>query len=583
MSSDTGTGRNARAVCLERFAPGLVKLLSYQRSDLPHDLVAGLSVASVAVPVAVAYAQLAGFNPVVGLYSSVLPLVAYAIFGTSRQLIVGPDAATCALVTAAVAPLASADQNLYQSLSVALAFIAGLLCIGARFLKLGALADFLSKPILVGFLNGIALSILLGQIGKIFGYSITAGGIIPRLLEFVQKLGLTHWPTLVIGLGTFAVLYGTPRLFDRLPAALVAIILAAVVVRFLGLEGYGVKTVGELPSGLPSIRIPHFPVSLVPSLIGDAAGLALVTFSSMMLTSRSFASRNRYDVDADREFTALGAANIASSLSQGFAVSGADSRTAMNDAAGGRTQVAGLVAATTIALVLLFFTGPLQYVPIAALGAVLVKAALSLVDPSALRIIYKIDRREFALSILSMLGVVAVGAIHAILIAVALALLRFVKLVSRPRIEILGKVDGHPGFHSIERHPEAMTIPGLMLFSFNSPIVFFNAPYFKREIIATAKAAGHSLKWIVLDMLPITMIDATGLYTTEEVADTLQEQGIVLAAAGRQTEWRLWAESRQQVLRNRKIAMYPTMDEAIRIFRQGDADSSEAKPVSSKS
>jgi high affinity sulfate transporter 1 len=570
MSADSSVIRNAGATYLGKSAPGLAQLLKYQRSDLPHDLIAGVSVAAVALPVGVAYAQLAGFNPAVGLYSSILPLLAYAIFGTSRQLIIGPDAATCALVTAAVTPLASGDQNLYESLSVTLAFLAGVLCIGASFLKLGALADFLSKPILVGFLNGIALSIILGQLGKIFGYSITSGGILPRLVEFAQKLGLTHWPTLAVGAGTFLVLLVMPRLFRQVPAALVALIIAAIAVRVLGLEGLGVKTVGEVLAGLPPVRIPHFSLALLPSLLGDATGLALVTFSSMMLTSRSFASKNRYDVDGDREFAALGAANIASALSQGFAVSGADSRTAMSDASGGRTQVTGLVAAATIAVVLLFFTGPLQYIPTAALGAVLVKAALSLVDIPTLRTIYVIDRREFALSVLATLGVVAVGAIQAILVAVVLAILRFVRLVSRPKIEILGKVEGFPGFHSIERHPEATTIPGLMLLRFNSPIVFFNAPQFKRGVIGAASAAGSSLKWIVLDMLPITLIDATGLYTAEEVADTLRERGVVLAAAGRQTEWRLWAESRQRPQEERKIRMYPTMNEAIRNFSEAE-------------
>jgi high affinity sulfate transporter 1 len=577
MTQSTSARKRFWESYVVKAAPGLSRLLRYQKRDLPHDLLAGLSVAAVALPVGVAYAQLAGFNPAVGLYSSILPLVAYAIFGTSRQLIIGPDAATCALVAAAVLPLASGDQKLYESLSATLALLAGVLCIGASFLRLGALADFLSKPILVGFLNGIALSIMLGQIGKIFGFPIAAGGIVPRLFEFVQKVGLTHWPTLVVGLGTFLVLLASPKLFRGVPAVLVATVLAAVAVRLLGLEKYGVAIVGEVPAGLPLVRIPHFPMSVVPSLLGDATGLALVTFSSMMLTSHSFASKNRYEVDADREFAALGTANIASAISQGFAVSGADSRTAMSDAAGGRTQLTGLVAAGTIAVVLLFFTEPLRYVPIPALGAVLVKAAFSLVDLKALQMIYKIDRREFALSVLSMLGVVAVGAIHAILIVVALAILRFVKLVSRPKIEVLGTVEGFPGFHSIERHPEATTIPGLMLLRFNSPVVFFNAPYFKREVMAAAQAAGPSLRWLVLDMLPITMIDATGLYTADEVADSLRERGVVLSGAGRQTEWHLWAESRRRAPNERKIHMYPTMQEAIRMFHEVEAGGVEVR------
>jgi high affinity sulfate transporter 1 len=560
-------GSRSWNVRISRVAPGLASLLTYDRNNLHDDLIAGLSVAAVALPVGVAYAELAGFNPVVGLYSSILPLVAYAIFGSSRQLIIGPDAATCALVAAAVTPLAKGDQNLYQSLSVTLALMAGVLCIGASFLKLGAFADFLSKPILVGFLNGIALSIMLGQIGKVFGYPIASGGIVPRLLEFARKLNLTHWPTLAMGIGTFLVLLIAPRLSRRIPAPLVAMIAAAVAMGLLGLEAYGIKTVGDVPAGLPHLKIPHCPLDVVPSLLGDAAGLALVSFSSMMLTSRSFASKNRYDVDGDREFAALGAANIASALSEGFAVSGADSRTAMSDAMGGRTQVTGIVAAASIGVVLLFLTGPFRYVPVAALGAVLIKAAFSLVDIPTLKTIYEIDKREFALSVLAALGVVAIGAIHAILFAVVLAILRFVRLVSRPKVEILGKVKDPPGFHSIERHPEAITTPGLMLLRFNAPIVFFNAPYFKREVMAAVDAAGPSLKWLVIDMLPITFIDATGLYTAEEIADSLKQRGVTLAAAGRKTEWNLWAESPQRALKISNIALYSTFREALSTYR----------------
>jgi len=552
---------------MARIAPGLVKLLKYQRDDLSHDVFAGLSVAAVALPVGVAYAQLAGFNPAVGLYSSILPLFAYAIFGTSRQLIIGPDAATCALVTAAVTPLAAGDPERYAALSVMLALLAGGMCIGASFLRLGTLADFLSKPILVGFLNGIALSILLGQIGKIFGFPITSGRILPRLFEFARKLPLTHWPTLAVGAGTFLVLFFFPRMMRAVPAPLVAVVLAAAAAWTFGLEGRGVVTVGAVPAGLPHLHIPNVPLNLIPELLGDAAGLALVTFSSMMLTSRSFASKNRYDIDVDQEFAALGAANIASAISQGFAVSGADSRTAMSDATGGRTQVTGLIAAAAIGIVLLLFTAPLRYVPVAALGAILVKAAFSLVDLTSLKTIYAIDRREFALSILATLGVVAVGAIPAILVVVVLAILRFVSLVSRPMVEVLGRVKGMPGFHSLARHPEAVTTPGLLVFRFNAPVVFFNAPHFKRELVAATDAAGPSLKWVVLDMLPITMVDATGLYVAQELAETLKERGIILVGAGRQTEWHQWAKARNRDPRQAKIPIYATIKDAIRSYK----------------
>ena len=529
---------------LNRFAPGLPALLGYRRENFGADLMAGLSVAAVALPVGIAYAQLAGFSPVCGIYASILPLVAYALFGTSRQLIVGPDSATCALIAAALAPLAAGDDALYLSLSLTLTFLTGLFCIGASFLKLGALADFLSKPILVGFLNGVALSIFLGQAGKLFGFATEAHGILPRLYEFLSKLGDLHWPTLGVSALSFAVLLLAPRYLRRLPAALLAMVLAGTLSALLGLEALGVATVGKVPAGLPALHLPHFPLELLPMLAADAAGLALVSFSSMMLTARSFAEKNGYEIDADREFSALGAANIASALSQGFAISGADSRTAMADYAGGRTRLAGLVAAAAFALVLLFFTAPLAYVPIAALGAVLMVGAWSLVDVATLKSLWRFSRVEFALSLLATLGVVAVGAVQAILVVVVLAILRFVQEASRPAVEILGEVPGMAGIHPLSLHDNATTIPGLMLFRFNAPIVFFNAPYFRRQVLAAVARVGPELKCFVLDMLPVTMIDATGYYVLRDVEAALYARGIALAVAGRQTEIELSAKRR---------------------------------------
>ena len=565
---------------LARIAPGLLSLLTYKRTDFPHDLIAGLSVAAVAVPVGVAYAQLAGFNPAVGLYASILPLIAYAIFGTSRQLIVGPDAAVCALVAGAITPLAAGDQNLYWSLSEALTFVVGVFCIAASFLRLGGIADFLSKPILVGFLNGVAIHIALGQLGKIFGFEISSHGIIPTFIEFVSKLSQTHWPTLVLGLAAFVLLAISPKLFPRLPAALVAMIAGGVAVSVMHLGALGVKTVGPVRAGLPQLRIPHFPAELLPALLTETVGVSLISFSSMMLTCRSFASKNRYDVDPDKEFAALGAANIASALSQGFAVSGADSRTAVNDSAGGRTQIAGLVACGVIAAVLMFFTGPLQYVPVAALGAVLVRAASSLADISTLKALYKIDRREFALSIVATVGVVAVGAVKAILIAVMLAIIRFVRLVSRPKIEVLGTVEGFPGLHSIERHKNATTLPGLLLFRFNAPIVFFNAPYFKREVLAAANAAGPELKWFVMDMIPVTLMDSTGLYTAVDVISTLSERGVVFATAGRLTELSDRAAKSQRPFDRLDIRRFPTLRAALKAYRREHVPEAMDRPLS---
>ena len=566
----TGTQLNVWKERLGRVAPGLPALLGYQRSDFGHDLMAGLSVAAVALPVGVAYAQLAGFSPVSGLYASILPLLAYAVFGSSRQLIVGPDSATCALIAAAIAPLAAGNDSLYLSLSLTLTFLTGLFCIGASFLRLGALADFLSKPILVGFLNGVALSIFLGQLGKIFGFSIEKTHILPRLLEFIEKLEHTHWPTLSISILSFTVLLLGPKYLRRLPAALLAMVLAGTVTALFDLESMGVATIGKVPAGLPPLHIPSFPLEMLPSLLADAAGLALVSFSSMMLTARGFAEKNGYEIDADKEFSALGASNIASALSQGFAISGADSRTAMSDASGGRTQMTGIITAATIGLVLLFLTSPLAYVPVASLGAVLIFGAYSLVNVRILKRFYRLSRYEFALSILATLGVAAVGAVQAILFVVILALLRFIQVISRPSVEVLGEVEGLPGLHSLSSHDKARTTPGLVLFRFNGPIVFFNAPFFGREVLAAVRHAGPDLTWFVLDMLPVTAVDATGFFVMEDVAEKLRARGITVVVAGRQTEFEAWAKQRSlpAVDETKRTLRYPTLRQAVRAYKQ---------------
>lgn len=563
------TGSTITIKHLTRIAPGVTALLHYRfAEDFRHDLVAGISVAAVALPVAVAYAQLAGFNPVVGLYSSILPLAAYAIFGTSRQLMVNPDAATCAMIAAAIMPLAAGDGELYLSLSIALTFFTGVLCIAASFFRLGALADFLSKPILIGFLNGIAISIFLGQMGKLFGFSVESSGIVPRLLEIFAKLPQTHLPTLAVGAGSFAVLFISLRLLPRVPAALVVLVVTGTAAALLTLDAQGVAILGPVPAGLPPLRWPAFPLEHLPSLVAEAAGLALVLFTSGTLTARSFASRGGYDIDVDRELAAYGVANIASALSQGFAVTGADSRTAMGVATGGRTQVTGLVAAAAIAMVLLFLTKPLQYVPIAALGAVLMFAAFSLFDVSTLREIWKIDRLEFGLAMITMLGVVAVGAINGILIAVALALARFVRQTARPRVEVLGKVDGLPGFHSIERHQAAKTFPGLALFRFNAPLTFFNADYFKRQALAAADAAGPDLQWFVIDAIPISDVDINGLYALHDLREALEARGAILILAGRRTEFLNWLREIDLYRAEHDDRIFSTLRQALKAYRR---------------
>jgi high affinity sulfate transporter 1 len=557
---------------LVRALPGLASLLEYRREYLRYDVVAGMSVAAVALPVAVAYAELAGFDPVIGLYSSILPLLAYALFGSSRQLMVGPDAATCALVAAAVTPLAAGNAEHYLAISVALAFCAGLFCILGSFFRLGVVADFLSRPILIGFLNGIAISIVLGQIGKLFGFSIESGRILPRLVEFLAKLDQTHVPTLLLGVAAFVLLFASQRLLPRVPAALVVMAVTALGVEVFELESLGVRVVGPVAGGLPDLHLPVFPAGQIENVVIHAAGIALISFSSAMLTARSFAARNRYDIDVDRELAALGAANIASAVSQGFAISGADSRTAMNDTAGGKTQAAGLVAAVTMAAVLTLFTTPLSFVPIAALGAVLVRAAWGLFDLVAMRELRRYDRVEFALCLLTMLGVATVGMIKAILVAIFLSILRFVQLVARPLVERLGKASALPGFHSLADHPGAAEIPGIALLRFNGPIVFFNASYFKQKVL---EAATRGVQVIVLDAYPVTRIDSSGYLALREVAERLAGQGVQLAVAGRQARLQSRMQELQVSAEALKVQLFPSLNEAVEMHGSRHEESAQ--------
>ena len=547
--------------------PGLAALRSYRfGSDFNSDLFAGLSVAAVALPVSIAYAELAGLSPAVGLYASIGPLLAYALFGTSPQLMVNPDAASCAILAAAVTPLAGGDPSLYLSLATALTLFTGILCMLASVFRLGVLANFLSRPILVGFLNGIALSIFLGQIGKVLGFQVTASKIVPKLLEIISKLPSTQMPTLLVTLFSIAVLLLVRKFITKVPAALAVLVLSAVVVKLFDLQTLGVAVLAPVPAGLPALALPIVPLDTVPQLLGSGAGLALVLFTSGTITSRSFASRGGYEVDVDRELVAYGAANIASSLAQGFVVTGADSRTAMAVTAGGKTQVTGLVAATVIALVLLFFTGPLQFVPLAALGVVLISAALSLLDFSSLRLLWRMDRRECGLSLVTTAGVVALGSINGILIAVALAIVRFVKHTARPSVELLGKEKGLPGLHSIDRHTSAKAIPGLVLFRFNAPLVFFNAEHFKQCALKAARASGEDLRWFVIDTIPISDIDINGVTVLKDLKQKLAGQNVKLVLAGRQSEIETGLRQIGEQVENVSELTYPTLRQAVNAF-----------------
>jgi len=519
------TVRKNCSMLVNRFAPGLWHLLDYRREWLRSDLVAGVSVAAVAVPTAIAYAQLIGFEPIVGLYAAILPLVAYALFGSSRQLIVNPDAATCAIVAATVVPLGGGDSDALRSLSMVLAVLTGLVCIAAGIFRLGFFADFLSKPILVGYLNGVAISIFVGQIGKIFGFSMQSHGIILGLIEFAGKLPQTHLLTLFVGFTTVAVIMISKRVVPHAPAPLLATVVAVALVYGLGLESRGVAVVGALPAGLPDLSWPRLDAENLKLLLGGALGVALVSFSSSMVTARSFAARNRYDIDVDQEFIALGTCQIASGLSLGFAVAGADSRTAVNDDMGGKTQMVGLIAAATMVAVLFFLTEPLRYLPMAALGAVLIIAAIGLFDVAALRKMWRVNQAECILSLFTTVGVIWLDLLQGILLAVGSALLLLIKTASRPTDAVLGRVSGKKGWHDVAYHQEAATHPGLMIYRFGAGITFFNSGYFKKRVVALI-ASHADVEWIIVDGSTINHVDITGAEMLESLAGELATRGV---------------------------------------------------------
>ena len=516
---------------VHKYMPGLASFIRYDRSWLFSDMGAGLSVAAIALPVGIAYADLAGVPAVVGMYSAIFPLLAYALFGSSRQLMTGPDAATCIMVAASLGPLAGGDPERYLALVVLLSLMTGILFIFAGISRLGFIANFLSQPILTGYLNGIALIIIVGQLPKLFGYSGEAKEFFPKLAEFIDKFNHSHLPTLVLGVGLLVVLVVLRRIAPKIPAALIVVIAGIVSVLMLGLDQNGVAVLGSVPAGLPAFHFAIFEINTYTALLDDAAGIALVSFTSGVLTAKSFARRNRYEIDSNQELIAFGSCNIASGLAQGFPVTGADSRTAVNDAMGGKTQLVGIVAAGTMFLILFFLTGPLAYVPNAALAAVIMVAAVGLFDYKELRALYTISHRELLLCVGTTVGVLILGVLPGVLLAVALSLFWLITVTSRPHDAVLGRVKGIKGFHDIADYPETTTIPGLILYRFDANLVFYNVDYFRERVRAAIAAAESPVEWVVIDASSINVVDITAIQKIDELREELAAQGIKLVSA----------------------------------------------------
>lgn len=515
---------------LARWVPGLDSLLHYRRAWFRPDVQAGLSVAAIQIPTAIAYAQIAGFPPQVGLYACILPMLIYALIGSSRQLMVGPDAATAAMVTAAITPLAAGDPQRLVDLSMIVAIMVGLFSIVAGLARAGFIASFLSRPILVGYLNGIGLSLLVGQLGKLFGYEAATSGFVAGILALLENLLHIHWPTLILGSLSLLLMVLLPRRFPQLPGALCGVLLASLAAALLGLDRYGVELLGEVPAGLPQLSWPQTSLEELKSLLRDATGITVVSFCSAMLTARSFAARHGYSINANHEFVALGLANIGAGVSQGFAISGADSRTAVNDMVGGKTQLVGVVAALVIAATLLLLNKPLGWVPMPALGAVLLLAGWGLIDVQALKGFWKLSRFEFSLCLLTTVGVLSVGVLPGIFVAVSIAVLRLLYYTYRPSDAVLGWMHGIDGQVELAKYPQATTLPGLVIYRFDAPLLFFNADYFKQRVLAVVDGSERP-NAVLLNAEAMTNLDISGLATLHEVQQILKAQGVHLSLA----------------------------------------------------
>ena len=490
---------------------------------------AGLALTAVLVPVGMGYAEAAGLPAIAGLYASVGALVAYFLVGPSRILVVGPDSSLLPLVAAAVVPLAGGDAARSIALAAALSIIAGVLCLAAAVARLGFVTDLLSRPIRVGYMNGIALIIIVGQLPKLLGFSVSANDVVGGLVGLVQGIADGEVVPLAaaIGIGALAIILGLKVVSRRIPGVLVAVILAGVVVAVFGLSAE-LAVVGDVPSGLPAIGLPAVTMADLAALFPTALGIALIAFADTSVISRSFAARRGERVDADRELAALGVVNVAAGLVGGFASSGSATRTPVAEAAGSRTQVTGLVGAVAILVLLVAVPGLLAPVPNSALAAVVISAALSLFDLDGLRRLWRQRRSELGLALVAFLAVVLFGALPGIAVAVGLSLLNFIRRAWRPHDAVLGRVANYKGYHDIGRHPEARLVPGLILYRWDAPLFFANADLFRERSLEVVDNAPPPVRWLAVTSEPMTDIDTTAAEMLDELITELARRGVEL-------------------------------------------------------
>lgn len=548
--------------------PGWVSLRAYQVGWLRGDLQAGLSVAAYLIPQAMAYAALAGLSPVVGLWTALPPLAIYAVVGSSRQLSVGPESTTALMTVSVVAPLTvAAGAASYASYAAVLAVLVGAMCLVAGLLKMGFLASLLSKPVLVGYLTGVAAAMIVAQLGRLTGISVKEHTTASQMMSVVHGLSHIHWPTAGLGFGALVAVAVMGRWLPRVPGPLVCVVLSATVVATFSLAQRRVDVVGSVPATLPVPQFPDVTSTMLSELALPAIGIAVVAFSDTILTARAFAIRAGAEVDANAELRAVGLSNLAVGLTRGFPVSSSGSRTALGAAAGSRTQVYSLVTLIVVAGAVLFGGTVIAYIPEAVLGALVIYAAAKLVDIAEFRRLARFRRSELVLALVTAVCVPVFGVLYAVLAAVALTILDLLRRLSRAHDSVQGFVPGVPGMHDVDDYPTASVLPGLVVYRYDAPLCFANAEDFRRRALACIDQSSQPVAWFVLNAEANVEVDITALDALEQLRAECDRRGVVFAIARLKQDLRDALDSVGLVDKIGKDRLFMTLPTAVDAYR----------------
>jgi len=565
-------GPGGRPPRWRRLAPGLGALAGYRRAWWRGDLLAGVTVAAYLVPQVMAYAGVAGLPPVAGLWAILPALGLYAVLGSSRLLSVGPESTTALMTATVVAPLAGADPDRYAVLAATLAVTVGLLCVAARLLRLGFVADLLSRPVLIGYLAGVALIMIVDQLPKLTGVATSGEGFFPKLWSFFGDLPQLDPATTIFSAVALAFLFTVARLFRTVPGPLLAVVLATTTVAVFDLDDtYGLKVIGKVPSGLPSVAAPD--LSELPQLVLPALGVLLVAYTDFILTARAFDPRDEGapGLDADQEFLALGAVNLGSGFLQGFPVSSSASRTALASSAGARSPAYSLVAGVAVLAVLLFLSPLLTRTPSAVLGALVVYAAVRMMDLAGFARLASFRRRELLLALGCLAGVLTLDLLYGVLVAVGLSVAELLSRVARPHDAVEGLVPGLAGMHDVDDYPSARTIPGLLVYRYDSPLFFANAQDFHRRALAAVDEQTEPVHWFVLNTEANVEVDITALDAVDELRRELARRGVVFAMARVKQDLLDDLEAYGLVESVGRELIFPTLPTAVAAYRSWSA------------